>query len=138
MAPRLESYEECLEYCVQQRMRLSKQRRLILKLLWDTDEHLTAKEIYDRLTQQGVKIGYTSVYQNLDALTQVGAIERIERAEGCLYNHQSFTHSHIHCVDDGSLLDVMVKLPAEVIAAVESQTGLKIIDYRVEFFACRA
>ncbi len=76
MSADLESYEDCLEYCTQQGMRLSKQRQLILRLLWDTDEHLSAQEIYDRLTQQREKIGHTSVYQNLDALVQVGAIEQ--------------------------------------------------------------
>jgi Fur family ferric uptake transcriptional regulator len=138
MAPDLESYEECLEYCTHQGMRLSKQRQLILKLLWDTNEHLSAKEIYDRLTQQGEKIGHTSVYQNLDALTRVGAIERVERAEGCLYSHHTFSHSHVYCLDDGKLFDVMVTLPSELIAAVEEEIGLKIVDYQIDFFGLKS
>ncbi|WP_416668556.1 Fur family transcriptional regulator [Egbenema bharatensis] len=137
MAPDLESYEECLEYCTQQGMRLSKQRQLILKLLWDTDEHLSAKEIYDRLTQQGEKIGHTSVYQNLDALARVGAIERVERAEGCLYSHHTCAHSHVYCLDDGQLFDVAVTLPAELLEAVEAEVGLKIVDYQIEFLGHR-
>lgn len=135
MAPYLTSYEDCLAYCTQQRMRLSKQRQLILKLLWDTNEHLSAKTIYDRLSQQGETIGHTSVYQNLDALARAGVIERFERAEGCLYSHQTSSHSHVHCVDDDSLYDVMVTLPEELVVAVENQVGVKIIDYRIEFFA---
>ncbi|GAB4238418.1 MAG: Fur family transcriptional regulator [Elainellaceae cyanobacterium] len=135
MAPYLESYEDCLAYCTQQRMRLSKQRQLVLKLLWDTNEHLSARTIYDRLTQQGEKIGYTSVYQNLDALARAGVIERVERAEGCLYSHKALSHSHVHCLDDGRLLDVVVSLPADLVTAVEVQVGLKIVDYRIEFFA---
>lgn len=137
MAPHLESYEDCLEYCARQGMRLSKQRQLILKLLWDTDEHLSARTIYDRLRQQKEKIGHTSVYQNLDALARAGIIERVERAEGCLYSHQTLSHSHVHCLDDESLFDVMVTLPSELVTAVESQTGLKVIGYQIEFFACK-
>jgi Fur family ferric uptake transcriptional regulator len=116
-------------------MRLSKQRQLILKLLWNTKEHLSAKQIYDRLSQQKEKIGHTSVYQNLDALTQAGVIERVERAEGCLYSHQTASHSHVQCLDDASLRDIIVTLPAELIASIEAQIGLKIVDYRVEFLA---
>lgn len=136
MAPWLKSYEECLAYCRQQGMRLSNQRQLILKLLWDTNEHLPASTIYDRLRQQGEAIGHTSVYQNLDALAKAGVIERVERAEGCLYSHHTASHSHVHCLDDDRLLDVEVELPPELVRAVEQQVGLKVIDYRIEFFAC--
>lgn len=135
MVPCLNSYEDCLTHCRQQGMRLSKQRQLILKLLWDTNEHLAASEIYDRLRQQGEEIGHTSVYQNLDALAKAEVIERLERAEGCLYSHQTLPHSHVHCLANGALIDVMVTLPPDLIRSVEQQTGLTITNYRVEFFA---
>lgn len=135
MAPQLKSYEDALEYCSDQGLRLTKQRQFILKLLWDTDEHLTASAIYDRLRQQGKNIGHTSVYQNLDILTKAGVIERIEKVEGCLYSHPTHCHSHVHCLDNGQVIDVMVTLPPEIIASVEAQIGLEVSDYRVEFFA---
>lgn len=116
-------------------MRLSQQRQFILRLLWDTDEHLTASAIYHRLRQQDKKIGYTSIYQNLNILVNAGVIERIEKAEGCLYSHPTLCHSHVHCLDDGQVIDVMVKLSQEIIAAVEAQIGLEVSDYRIEFFA---
>ncbi|MBD3881288.1 transcriptional repressor [Phormidium tenue FACHB-886] len=135
MAPHLKSYDEALEYCCEQGMRLSKQRQLILKLLWETDEHLLAKTIYDRLHQRGEVIGHTSVYQNLDVLAKAGVVERLETAEGFLYSHQTLCHSHIHDLDDGRIINVMVTLPPEVIAAVEEPLGLEIVGYRIEFFA---
>lgn len=135
MAPQLQSYKDSLEYCLKQGMRLSKQRQFILQLLWDTNEHLSASAIYDRLRQQGKNIGHTSVYQNLDVLTKAGVIERIEKAEGCLYSHPTLYHSHVHCLDDGQVIDVMVTLPPEIIAFVEAQMGLEVSDYRIEFFA---
>lgn len=137
MAPLLPSYDNALEYCSEQGMRLSKQRRLILKLLWETNEHLPASEIYDRLRQQGHQIGHTSVYQNLDALSRAGVIERVERANGCLYSRFTQSRFHVHCLDDNRVFDVVVTLPAELIAAVEVQVGFKVCDYHIEFFAHR-
>ena len=138
MTPQLRSYEDSLEYCSKRGMRLTKQRQYILKLLWDTDEHLTASAIYDRLRQQGKKIGHTSVYQNLDILAKAGVVSRIEKAEGCLYSHPTVCHSHVHCLDDGKVIDVIVTLPPEIIASVEEQMGLEVSDYRIDFFAHRA
>lgn len=135
MAPQLQSYEDSLEYCRKQGMCLSRQRQLILKLLWETNEHLPARTIYDRLRQQGKGICHTSVYQNLDVLAKAGVIERVEKAGGCLYSHQTLSHSHVHCLDDEQIIDVIVTLPTEAIASVETQVGLQVTDYQIEFFA---
>jgi Fur family ferric uptake transcriptional regulator len=135
MAPHLKSYADCLDYCRQQGMRLSKQRQQILNLLWTSQTHLSVRDIYNRLLTEGVAIGSTSIYQNLDVLSRAGIIERVERAEGCLYSYQTLPHSHVHCLDDGQILDIMVDLPPDLVANIEQQTGLTVMEYRVEFYA---
>lgn len=119
-------------------MRLSRQRRYILELLWQVQEHLSAREIYDRLNRLGREIGHTSVYQNLEALSEQGVIECVERSDGRLYGHISSSHSHVNCTDTQQIIDINIKLPPEVIQQVEAQTGVKISDYRIDFFGTRA
>ncbi len=130
----IQSLDDALNQCQNLGMRLSRQRRSILELLWKAQEHLSARQIYDRLNQQGKDIGHTSVYQNLEALSQQGIIECVERSDGRLYGHISHSHSHINCLDTEQILDVHVELPADFLAAVEQQTGIKITDYRIDFF----
>ena len=130
----IRSLEDAVERCQSLGMRLSRQRLFILELLWQTEDHLSAREIYDSLNQQGKNIGHTSVYQNLEALSSQGIIECIERCDGRLYGNISDTHSHINCLDTNKILDVYVKLPEELIKQIETQTGVKITDYRIDFF----
>ncbi len=119
-------------------MRLSRQRRYILELLWQVQEHLSAREIYDRLNRLGREIGHTSVYQNLEALSEQGVIECVERSDGRLYGHISSSHSHVNCTDTQQIIDINIELPAEVLQQVEAQTGVKISDYRIDFFGTKA
>jgi Fur family transcriptional regulator, ferric uptake regulator len=133
----IRSLEDALDRCQDLGMRLSRQRRFILELLWQDQEHLSAREIYDRLNRQGREIGHTSVYQNLEALSDKGIIECIERSDGRLYGNISDSHSHVNCLDTQQILDVHVKLPEELIRLVEEQTGVKITDYHVDFFGYR-
>ncbi len=114
-------------------MRVSRQRRYILELLWQSGEHLSARHIYDRLTQTGKSIGHTSVYQNLEALASQGIIEYLDRGDSRLYGSISVPHSHVHCQETGAIADVYVELPPEVISYVETHTGMKIDSYRIEF-----
>jgi Fur family ferric uptake transcriptional regulator len=134
----IQSLEDALNYCQERGMRLSRQRRFILELLWRAKEHLSARDIYDRLNQEGKAIGHTSVYQNLEALSRENIIECIERSEGRLYGHISDSHSHVNCLDTHQILDVQVELPAEILQQVEQQTGIKITDYQINFYGYRS
>ncbi|MGB3536438.1 MAG: Fur family transcriptional regulator [Microcoleaceae cyanobacterium] len=134
----IQSLEDALNCCQERGMRLSRQRRFILELLWTAREHLSAREIYDRLNQEGKGIGHTSVYQNLEALSRENIIECIERSEGRLYGHISDSHSHVNCLDTHQILDVQVELPAEILQLVEQQTGVKIADYQINFYGYRS
>ncbi len=134
----IESFEDAIERCQSLGMRLSKQRRYILELLWQVQEHLSARDIYDRLNRLGREIGHTSVYQNLEALSEQGIIECVERSDGRLYGHISSSHSHVNCMDTQQIIDINIELPAELIAQVEAQTGVKVSDYRIDFFGTKA
>ncbi|MBD1911966.1 MULTISPECIES: Fur family transcriptional regulator [unclassified Leptolyngbya] len=133
----IRSLEDALNRCQALGMRVSKQRRFILELLWQAQEHMSAREIYDRLNRQGKDIGHTSVYQNLDALSEQGVIECIERADGRLYGNISDPHSHINCLDTNQIMDVHVELPADLLRQIEEQTGVKITNYTIDFYGYR-
>lgn len=130
----IRSLEDAIDRCQTMGMRVSRQRRYILELLWQAQEHLSAREIYDRLNQQGKDIGHTSVYQNLEALSSQGIIECVERCDGRLYGNISDSHSHVNCLDSDRIIDVCVELPETLIEQIEEQTGVKITDYRIDFF----
>ncbi len=130
----IKSLEDALIRCQELGMRVSRQRRYILELLWNKQEHLSAREIYDLLNQQGKEIGHTSVYQNLEALSAQGIIECVERSDGRLYGNISDSHSHVNCLDTKQIIDVHIDLPAELLQQIEQQIGVKITDYRIDFY----
>lgn len=133
----IKSLEDAIDRCQVLGMRLSRQRCFILELLWQAKEHLSAREIYDRLNHQGKAIGHTSVYQNLEALSSQGIIECIERSDGRLYGNISDSHSHVNCLDTKQILDVEVELPESLLREIEQQTGVRITEYSVNFYGYR-
>jgi Fur family ferric uptake transcriptional regulator len=133
----IRSLEDAIDRCQTLGMRVSRQRRFILELLWQAQEHLSAREIYDRLNQEGKEIGHTSVYQNLEALSSQNIIECIERCDGRLYGNISDSHSHVNCIDTNQILDVHIELPEDFIRQVEEQTGVRITEYNINFYGYR-
>lgn len=113
-------------------MRLSRQRRMVLDLLWQEKSHLSARDIFEKLNSQGRNIGHTSVYQNLEALQSAGVIECLDRATGRLYGYRSDPHSHLTCSDSGEIHDLDVVLPPELVERIESLTGFTIESYTLQ------
>ncbi|MCP9774444.1 transcriptional repressor [Cyanobium sp. HWJ4-Hawea] len=110
-------------------MRLSRQRKLVLDLLWSGKSHLSARDIFEQLNSIDRNIGHTSVYQNLEALQSAGVIECLDRANGRLYGYRSDPHSHLTCLQTGAIQDLDVQLPAELLEQIEAQTGFAIEGY---------
>jgi Fur family transcriptional regulator, ferric uptake regulator len=121
--------EEVYQRCRELGMRLSRQRRMVLDLLWDEKSHLSARDIFEKLNNQGRHIGHTSVYQNLEALQSAGVIECIERASGRLYGYRADPHSHLTCTQSGAIHDLDVLLPDHLLQQIEDQTGFAIESY---------
>ena len=107
-------------------MRLSRQRRMVLALLWSEKTHLSAREIFLKLNTMGRSIGHTSVYQNLEALQAAGVIEFLDRPQGRLYSYRSDPHSHLTCIESGEIQDLDIMLPEELLNQIEAATGFSI------------
>ena len=113
-------------------MRLSRQRRMVLDLLWTEKSHLSARDIFEKLNARGRSIGHTSVYQNLEALQSAGVIECLDRATGRLYGYRSDPHSHLTCLDTGSIEDIDVELPVDLLDRIEQTSGFHIESYTLQ------
>ncbi len=124
-----DSVESAYRRCRELGLRLSKQRRMVLQLLWAEKTHLSARDIYEKLNNIGRTIGHTSVYQNLESLQSAGVIECLDRASGRLYGYRAEPHSHLTCLDSGVIHDLDVCLPPALLEQIERQTGFLIEAY---------
>ena len=123
--------------CRELGLRLSKQRRMVLQLLWAEKTHLSARDIFERLNDLGRNIGHTSVYQNLESLQAAGVIECLDRASGRLYGYRADPHSHLTCLETGAILDFDVSLPPSLLEQIEGQTGFLIEAYTLNLLGRR-
>ena len=124
--------KDVFEQCRVLGMRLSRQRRMVLNLLWTEKSHLSARDIFEKLNATGRSIGHTSVYQNLEALQSAGVIECLDRASGRLYGYRNDPHSHLTCLDTGSIEDIDVELPADLLDRIEQTSGFRIESYTLQ------
>jgi Fur family ferric uptake transcriptional regulator len=88
--------------------RLTPQRQLILSAIEGSDEHVSAEEIYARVTAQYPDVNISTVYRTLELLKKLGLVYEINLGEGRIRYHAegSGHHHHLVCQECGRVIDI--------------------------------
>ena len=95
---------------------LTKQREVVLQVIRDAEEHLTANEVFDRAKQLLPTISFATVYNSLRFLKDAGHIGEISFGNGASrFDALTSRHDHAICMNCGKLVDMEIELPEEVV-----------------------
>lgn len=115
--------------------RMTKQRRLILKVLRDTTSHPTADWIYDRVREDLPNISLGTVYRNLKVLQEQGEIMELNYGSSySRFDGNPHNHYHFSCVECGQVFDISLNTKTDINEEVEDATGYMVNDHRFEFY----
>jgi Fe2+ or Zn2+ uptake regulation protein len=96
---------------------LTRQREVVLRVIREEQEHLTANEVFDKAKQLLPGISFATVYNSLRYLKKAGHIAEISFGSGASRFDSKLTrHDHAICTKCGKLVDMEIDLPAEVIS----------------------
>lgn len=116
------------------RLRVTRQRAIILEEIRKARTHPAADEIYSRVRQRLPRISLGTVYRNLDVLAKAGLIAKLEIAGGpTRYDACIEDHCHIKCVNCGRIEDIYMAAGTEFEEGPSNRTGYRITGHHVEF-----
>lgn len=96
---------------------LTRQREVVLQVIRDEPEHLTANEVFDKAKQLLPSISFATVYNSLRYLKEAGYIAEISFGSGASrFDSMTSRHDHAICTKCGKLVDMELDLPAELVA----------------------
>ena len=95
---------------------LTKQREVVLQVIRNEKEHLTANEVFDKAKQLLPGISFATVYNSLRYLKEAGHIAEISFGSGASrFDSMTSRHDHAICTKCGKLVDMEIELPEEII-----------------------
>lgn len=111
-------------------MRYSKQRENIKNGLKSFCIHPTAEELYLELKPQNPTLSLSTVYRNLNQLSECNEIKRIDGLSGQVhYDHNNNEHFHMICVDCGKIIDLQAEMTESLQSILKNETEFEIISY---------
>ncbi len=126
--------------------RCTKARDLILNLLFNTSEHLSAEDIYIKIHKKHPDIGLTTVYRTLDLLSRIGVVRRFDFGDGRarFEMHQPVNkkghHHHLICtgcnrvVDYDDFVEEEIELVKKTEQQISEKYGYRITDHLIQFY----
>ena len=116
--------------------RRTRQRTAVDGILADRDDFRTAQEVYEDLRRLGERVGLTTVYRTLQAMTEAGELDALRTAEGetayrrCSTGH----HHHLVCRSCGRTVEVSGPAVETWANAVAEQHSFRDVSHDLEIF----
>ncbi len=120
-------------------------RKAVVDLLSRTNQHMSAKDIYNALVRIYPGIGLTTIYRTLDLLEKMKLLKKISLASGenkyeLIHSRDDHHHHHLICTNCGKIIDYddFVDEELELIKKTEDTLSKKhnfvINDHNIEFY----
>mgnify|MGYP003293880822 CR=1 FL=1 len=113
--------------------RLTEQKKIVLDEVRSRFDHPTAEEIFNSVHANYPGISKSTVYRNLDVLSQEGLILRIKVTGGDHYDLTTKKHYHVICKKCHKVVDADIKYCESYDKEVEEQTGYSIDQHAMLF-----
>jgi len=109
-----------------QNLGLTKQREVVLKVIRDAHEHLTANEVFVNAKTLLPSISFATVYNSLRFLKDEGHIAEIEFGSGASrFDRITSRHDHAICSKCGKLVDIDIEHPNDLIKKAAKLSNFK-------------
>lgn len=127
-------------------MRITEPREVVMAILSETKDHLTAADIYVEAHGRNPGIGLTTVYRTLEVLLQMGIVQKFDFGEGkaryelIRSGERGRHHHHLICVrcksviDYSEFLDEERELIEKTRKKLEKKYNFTISDHVIGFY----
>lgn len=110
------------------------QRSLVFEAVNRLKCHATADEIYDAIIEKHPNISRATVYRNLNLLSDMGEIRKIEVPGGAdRFDHLCHDHCHVRCEKCGRVFDVDIDYISGLEQNIKNTHGFEFTGYDILF-----
>ena len=125
-----------LEKCNKLGLKMTDQRRTIVKVLSDSKDHPDVESLHKRASKIDKRIGIATVYRTIKLFEDNNLLEKHE-FKGYSSRYETVRENHHHLIDvrNGKVKEFRNTLVDAMQKQVAKEMGYQLIDYRLEIYA---
>jgi Fur family ferric uptake transcriptional regulator len=122
--------------CAEKGLRMTDQRRIIARVLSESDDHPDAEELYRRASARDPHISIATVYRTVRLFEDAGILERHDFRNGRARYEEAPDAHHDHLIDiqSGRVIEFRNEEIERLQRRVAEELGFELVDHRLELY----
>ena len=125
--------------CIAKGVKLTDQRRIIAKVMSDSQDHPDVNELFLRISKLDSKISIATVYRTVKLFEEAGIIAKHDFKGGkARYEEVSESHhDHLIDVNTGEIIEFVDQEIEALQKKVADKYGYKLVDHKLELYGSK-
>ncbi|MFQ5774124.1 MAG: Fur family transcriptional regulator [Kiloniellaceae bacterium] len=125
--------------CIQKGLKMTDQRRVIARVLSESNDHPDVEQVYQRATKVDPRISIATVYRTVKLFEEANILERHDFGEGRSRYEEVPKEHHDHLIDvrSGKVLEFRNEEIERLQRDVAVALGYRLVGHRLELYGVR-
>ena len=129
--------------CVSKGVKLTDQRRVIVKILSESKEkygesdHPDVDELYNRVSKIDSKISIATVYRTVKLFEESGILVKHDFKAGKARYEINDDHNHLIDINSGEIVEFVDKDIEELQKKIAKKLGYNLVDHKLELYGSK-
>ncbi len=127
------------EKCIKKGVRLTDQRKLIAKVMSESEDHPDVDELHKRVNKLDDKISIATVYRTVKLFEEAGVVSKHGFKGNKARYEQAPQEHHDHLIDihTGEIIEFVNEDIEKLQRKVAEKLGYKLVDHRLELYGSK-
>ena len=127
------------EKCIAKGVKLTEQRKIIAKVMSDSQDHPDVDELYKRASIIDSKISIATVYRTVKLFEEAGIVTKHEFKGGKARYEELNEGHHDHLIDikSGEIIEFVDNEIEELQKKVADKYGYNLVDHKLELYGVK-
>ncbi len=131
----LQVMEDLETMCIRAGLKMTDQRRTIIRILGESPDHPSVETVYERSRSQNPAISMATVYRTLNLLDELNIVVRHDFRENySRYELNSEHHDHLIDLETGEVTEFHEEELEQLKQKIALKMGFDLIDHRLELY----
>ena len=125
--------------CIKKGVRLTDQRRLIAKIMSESDDHPDVDKLHQRINKIDTKISIATVYRTVKLFEEAGIFAKHD-FKGNKSRYEQVTkehHDHLIDINTGEIIEFVNEDIEKLQKKISENLGYKLVDHRLELYGSK-
>ena len=127
------------QLCADKGLRITEQRRIIARVLSESEDHPDVELLHERASRIDPKISIATVYRTVRLFEEAGILDRHDFGDGRARYEAApeAHHDHLIDVETGNVVEFVDPELEALQKQIAEKLGFRLVDHRMELYGVR-